>query len=305
MTKTILFAFVAAALIGGILASSELVFAAKEDNPSKGGIPQGNPFQNLQKNIDEVERSLQEQNDDLQSQIDDLVVDVEELAGDLTQEILDRAAAIRDLQDQLDEHAADDEAALADLSSQIDENRNELAVLLQATGKNADDIAALLLAIEANQDDIDQLEADLAILDAELALKQNDIDGICPDGEAAVEVLDDGTLVCEEVASAEVSIVTVSNTPTTSSHNHPTNHCHVEVFGICFDNHSHNNFLTHWSSSTTATCPAGSEVVGGGVDFLQDPLRASQPNGQTGWNVQRLGDNHDFYRVLARCLSVP
>ncbi len=308
MTKTIIVIALAAIMVVGTLGFNSIAFAvnpnANEASPANGGNPNGLPFQNLQANIDEVESSLQDQIEDLQSQINDLVSDIEDLAGDLAADILALAEAISDLEDALADHEADDIVALEDLASQIDDNRNELAELLVATGDNADDIAALLLAIEANQDDIDQLEIDLAILDVELALKQNDIDGICPDGEAAVEVLDDGTLVCEEVASAEVSVVTVFNTPILSSHNHPFNHCHLEII-ICVDNHFHNSFQTHYSSSTTATCPPGSEVVGGGVGSLNDPLIASQPSGETGWNVQRLGDNHDFYRVFARCLSVP
>jgi peptidoglycan hydrolase CwlO-like protein len=310
MTKTIMAIALAAIMVIGTLGFNSEVFAANpnanEASPANGGNSNGLPFQNLQANIDEVESSLQDQIDDLQLQIDDLVADVEDLAGDLAAEILARAEAISDLEDALAEHEADDILALEDLASQIDDNRNELAELLEATGNNADDIADLLALIEANQDNIDDLESDVADLQDELLLKQNAISGVCPSGEAAVEILDDGTLVCEEVASAAVSIVSVARTSNTFSHTHSFNHCHLEILGICFDNHTHFFSTTHYSSSNTASCPAGSEVTGGGHASTTGTVTRNHHNGESTWHVSQSGaDPHDWWQTTARCLSVP
>jgi TolA-binding protein len=309
MTKTLIAIALAAIMVVGTLGFNSEVFAANpnanEASPANGGNPNGLPFQNLQANIDEVESSLQDQIDDLQSQIDDLKSEVEDLAGDSAADILALSSTISDLEDALADHEADDVVALANLASQIDDNKNELADLLTTTGNNADDIADLLTLIEANQDDIDDLESDVSDLQAEVLLKQNAISGICPSGEAAVQILTDGTLVCDEVASAAVNIVSVIRTPNTSSHTHSTNHCHLFIL-ICLDNHTHFNTFTHYSSSNTASCPAGSKVTGGGHFSTTGLVTINTASGSSAWRVVQTGaDAHDFWQTDARCLSVP
>lgn len=86
-----------------------------------------------------------------------------------------------DLQDQLDANAAaiaENEALLestrSDLQGQIDQN------------------AALIAA----------LQTDITLIQAELDLKQNLINGICPNGTAVTRVMEDGTLVCGTVGGS-------------------------------------------------------------------------------------------------------
>jgi len=105
MTKTKLAAItIAAIMVVGTLGIDPSVFAAKEDNPANGGIPNGKPFQNLDEKIEA-----------LKAEVDDIVADNDANIAALE-------ADIAGLQSQIDDLSTDADAnadAIADLENQV------------------------------------------------------------------------------------------------------------------------------------------------------------------------------------------
>lgn len=132
-------------------------------------LPNGKPFQSLNNTISNLE-----------SQVNDLVTS----ATTLDSAILSYTQAIELLN-----------------------NRNqELLVFIE---QNADNIEALQDEMEENSNLIITLQSDINSIERQLTLKQNNINGKCPSGEAAVEILDDGSLVCSETSTTTSNGITM------------------------------------------------------------------------------------------------
>jgi len=204
---------------------------------------------------------------------------------------------------------------IADLASQIDVNRNELADLLLDTGKNAEDIANLLIQIENNQDAIANLEQRITDAEAELELKQNMISGICPNGKAAVQIQEDGSLVCREISTANEDIVTVTKNSIEVAEAFAYPHCHkkapliIIAGSICTQVHTHIFIFSSWLDTLTIPCPSGYQLLSGGFQNVDRGIRIeeSHPSGidENSWFIEVSSDFLDFYQGTAICISIP
>jgi peptidoglycan hydrolase CwlO-like protein len=228
----------------------------------KGGNPNGKPFIVLNEQIIEVEgemSSLQDQIDSLVGKVDSVeqkvvanqnaISSLEQQNLDLQAQINANATTIQDLQASIDALQADN----VDLQAQIDLNGDMDGSLQNQIDTNN----GLIVSLQQNlsslttslQDQINNNGALIALLQEEinainemLDLKQNLVNGICPDGSAIKSIQDDGSVFCENVtANSTPSIVTGTA---------------YSPYYIC-NPHSVNCIVY-------AKCPAGFTVVGGG-----------------------------------------
>jgi hypothetical protein len=241
----------------------------------KGSNPNGKPFIELQGQIIEVEGEVST----LQDQVDSLVGQVDSIEAK-AQANSDAIAALQaqsaDLQAQIDANADD----ILSLQLQVNGLEAENAALQAQIDELGDADGALQAQIDANfamittlnqtiadlginlQDQIDNNTALIGVMQGEidaieelLALKQNIVDGYCPDGSAIREILSDGSVVCEQVGGGGPGTVAVTYTSKSGT------------------------ALAGQFLHLNASCPSGYTAIGGGYSFYyQVPVYRSQPH---------------------------
>ncbi|MGF1768174.1 hypothetical protein L4D06_12470 [Enterovibrio makurazakiensis] len=208
-------------LVVAVLVGSIIPMAAMAAKGGNGSTPNGKPFQHIQGQVA-----------DLQSQIDSLVGRVDSLEGHAV--AVDDAIATLQLETQ-------------DLQAQINSTNGDVSDLQSEVDQNG----ILIAALEAQQTQLAQ----------QLDMKQNVIDGLCPDGTAIKAVNNDGSVVCSDASGGLDDLDRV----------------------IAY---SSNYYYAN------ATCPSGFTLTGGGFSIgYYNQLRNSYPSGNT-WHVYA---NYNYY----------
>lgn len=222
------------ALITASLTLGAISPALAASTTNKGSTPNGKPFQYVQTQVVS-----------LQGQIDTLVGQVS----------------------SLEERMSASEQALVAL-------KQEAASLQEQIYANDGDITQLQVQLANNTALIATLETQIANMHDLLALKQNVIDGTCPEGESIRQVNEDGSVACEvdDSGATGISAVTV---------------------------YKYGGVVQHMYTN----CPTGYIVTGGGNSTTLGAM-SSYPQGN-GWYV----DTHPAYaaRSLAtyvRCIKL-
>ncbi|MEI8608245.1 hypothetical protein P4S70_03885 [Enterovibrio sp. Hal110] len=206
-------------LVVAALVASTIPMAAMAAKGGNGSTPNGKPFQHIQGQVA-----------DLQAQIDSLVGRVDSLESHAV--AVDDAIAALQLETQ-------------DLQAQINSTNGDVSDLQADVDQNG----ILIAALEAQQTQLAQ----------QLDMKQNVIDGLCPDGTAIKAVNDDGSVVCSD-ASGGLS----------------------DLDRVIAYNYNYNNYYYGYAQ---ATCPSGFTLTGGGFyKGYYDTLYGSYPSGNT-WYV--------------------
>ncbi|MDG6774199.1 hypothetical protein QCB45_07630 [Thiomicrorhabdus sp. ZW0627] len=145
------------------------------------------------------------------------------------------------------------EAGYTGLQSQIDANSSLIVDLEVAMADNQYNLESL---IANNTVLIQELQADITAANAEIATKQNIINGICPSGEAAISINPDGSIVCAGSAGGTGvgDIVTVYN--------------RESLFGNYYYLNASNLPSDYPYHTIRATCPTGYHAVSGGHEAL-------------------------------------
>ena len=142
--------------------------------------------------------TLQSQNAALEALVQQNLTDSASIQAEI--DALSRANT--ELQAQIDAFSVD----IASLQQQLAENEALIATLQLAIAKSQTDLisleSSLQAQIEKNLNLITVLQDEIDIINANLALKQNLVNGTCPNGEAMVEILPDGSIVCDAVGGA-------------------------------------------------------------------------------------------------------
>lgn len=196
-----------------------------------GSNPKGKPFVAINNQIVEVKgsiSSLQEQMDILVGRVDTVeervtaneqaILDLNEQnmaiqvlldnsltnVGDINAEIALLQNDTANLNGQIAALAENDPAFDA-LQSEINANASMITTLEGSILMVQDGVISLETSlqeqIDGNSTLIAQLQAETAQIQANLELKQNLINGICPDGTAVIEVMADGSIICAGAGS--------------------------------------------------------------------------------------------------------
>jgi hypothetical protein len=256
-------------------------------------MPNGQPFQGLQSQIDQLQIDFNTALADLQEQIDALT-GVQGSQSDLINAL---ATAVSLLEGRVAQNEADIAAlnALSDLQSQyIAALQQQLANAEARIATNQSDIAALIAAdqllhqlidalearldtlevqVQQNTSDIGTLQAEMLAVQQqllqvqqELALKQNRVNGVCPAGSAIRQINEDGSVVCESTGGGSG--------------------------GGTFNSFSANKgtMVSNGGTVTLAQfCASGSKATGGGYEVSTTAnglsIPRSAPSGNIGWEV--------------------
>lgn len=139
--------------------------------------------------------TLQNQNTALDALVQQNLTDVASIEAEI--EALSQANVA--LQAQIDAYSGD----IAALQGRLADNEAMISTLQQAIMMAQTDLisveSSLQQQIEKNLNLITVLQDEIDIINANLALKQNLVNGTCPNGEAMVEILDDGSVVCDAI----------------------------------------------------------------------------------------------------------
>lgn len=141
--------------------------------------------------------------------------------------------------------------------------------------------AALQSQIDDNEGDIDSLDNELNLLQAEIALKQDVLDGSCAEGSSLRVIHPDGTVICEfdDVGSTGYLSVLDVVTPL-----YPV----APIGGVY-----HLTYGYPTSTTMTATCPSGYIAIGGGAELWlqgwglenQAIITETRPQGLNSWRA--------------------
>lgn len=249
-------------LAAGILLCSSIQFANAAPG---GGSSPNSPFVELNGELVKVQfaiTSLQDQINILVRRVDTVeervTADEEAIAGlqdqndALTLLVNDNITDIQTIKDRIDLLQQENEALLVSITA----NTGDIVAQHEAIADNALAISNLQQAliqvdtnaisltdglqeqIDHNQALIDLLQDEVVTLSDAIALKQNLIDGTCPDGTAVTEVHPDGSVSCGG-AGAEIGKLQS-----------------VKVWKFA------NNVLPNRSREVNAVCPSGYTSVG-------------------------------------------
>jgi len=194
---------------------------------SLGSSPKGQPFVSINNELVQVQgaiSSLQDQIDMLVARVDTVEqrVGADETAiatlqdqnvalSALVQQNLSDVASIQDqidtlmltnvdLQAQISANSGD----ISTLQAQVDANQALLNTLNSAILMVQSSVISLSTSLQEQIDNntilITALQQEVDSITSRLALKQNLINGICPDGSAVKQVLSDGSVVCQGVS---------------------------------------------------------------------------------------------------------
>ncbi|WP_019615456.1 hypothetical protein [Psychromonas ossibalaenae] len=205
-----------------------LLLTASSSSALAGGKPKGKPFVAIQDQIVVVEgaiSSLEEQVELLVAEVDTIeervganemaVVTlqnqnmalgllVEQNISDIT-EILSRIEMLEFENVTLKDDILANAGNLDLLEAQVSANEAEILSLQSAVMLVNSDMISLEQGLQGqidnNSDLIALLEAETASINTLLLLKQNIINGSCPDGFAVSEIQEDGSLVCSNIGA--------------------------------------------------------------------------------------------------------
>lgn len=199
------------------------------------------------------------------------------------------------LQEQIDSNAATLDALAADHGAAIESIQNQI-LELQAEAAHLQD------QIDSHAGDITALEAELALLNLQIAAKQDVLLGSCAEGSSLRAINADGSFICEydDIGQNYISIVDAH------SFVYPVVPYDGTLFGFGYPAYT-------W---LVATCPAGYTAIGGGGEFLDKGQRISQaviaesrPEGINAWYgaavMGHAADVNSFnqFKVTARCMK--
>jgi TolA-binding protein len=202
-----------------------------------GSNPKGKPFITINDQIVEVEGAVST----LQDQIDLLVDRVDTVEGRVTanedailaleaQNVALEALVLQNVSDITTVEAIIVALQLAntDLQASISANSGDIVILQAEVDANAALITTLQSAllmlqdniitldtslqgqIDNNQALIDYLTSEVVYIKDALDLKQDLVDGVCPDGAAIQQITPEGTVVCEDVGGISGQLHTVT-----------------------------------------------------------------------------------------------
>ena len=224
------------------LAAAVLVISSNVNAVGSGSNPKGKPFIAINDQIIEVEgaiSSLQEQVDLLVGRVDSIGERVTANEGAIATLQSQNVTLNTLVQQSLSDIASIDtkilllQGANTDLEAMIAANSGDILALRSDIDANDAMINTLQSAILMVQSDIISLESSLQLqidnnmtlisaiqneldsINSILAIKQNLINGACPDGSAIQEVQNDGSVICEGVAAQSgqlESIYVIQNT---------------------------------------------------------------------------------------------
>ena len=275
-----------------------------------GSTPNGKPFVKINDQLIEVSgavTSVQTQVDLLVTQVDTIegrVVALETAVSDIeannvmleamisqnttdiasiNQAVLDLQAENVILQAQVDANSGDiqtDQAQIAANSTQI--ASLQTAIIALENGSIAAD-ANLQTLINNNLALITAMQGEIDLINSSLALKQNIIEGTCPDGEAVIAI-GENSITCGEIDGGS-STISVSRTST------------------------YTGLSPNQSKTLYAYCPWPSRVTGGGFQLNHSGIviTKSYALGQSTWQVEAVnksGVNNVGFYSLATCLHV-
>ncbi len=142
--------------------------------------------------------TLQDQNEALRILIQDNLIDITTIEA----EILFLQQSNEDLGGMIAANTGD----IVVLQAELDANSDMVATLqgsilmIQSNIISFDD--SLQVQIDNNLDLINLLQDEIDIIDEQLLSKQNLVNGMCLDGSAIQQILEDGSVVCEGVTSS-------------------------------------------------------------------------------------------------------
>jgi hypothetical protein len=186
-----------------------------------GSSPKGKPFIAIGDQIVVVEgaiSSMQDQIDTLVGRVDSVEARVTANEGAITTLedqntallalVNTNAADITSIEGQIAQLEADNVALSEDVSDNTDAIADNAAMivtlqsaLLMVQGGMVDLEDNLQEQIDHNNDLIVAIQDEVDTLNAQMALKQNLVNGTCPSGQPILEILDNGSVICDGAGS--------------------------------------------------------------------------------------------------------